>query len=214
MNKVACVVVFLFGCWMLRPAIAEAKAETHATVAEVSLPQMVQSSQIIVTGKVVKVEMQTAGPGIDLVICYVQVDGVIKGTPHFVTTDVFGGPVKTVAVGYEVGPNVPGNYWRHDIAEDGVWFMSALPSSGVPGLPQRVNGSYFNVGRRDRTSVEAVKALLRQTDVLRRGPSEGGQTGRERVGHETNAPSGTPMSRLNFSGRRTWSDGTMSSCRR
>ncbi|MGI4791650.1 MAG: hypothetical protein ACRYFS_22740 [Janthinobacterium lividum] len=154
------VIVGVFFYLMASPCLA---AASQGTMSIAPLPQLVKTCQVIVRGKIVKAELETIGIGIDRVTCYIQVGEIIKGKPYLISTEVLGKRIKAIAFSYEDGPSVPGGYSRHNIAENGLWFMFGTSSSLTHDKASSFKENYDSVIEEDSTKVEAVKKLLRET---------------------------------------------------
>lgn len=117
----------------------------------IPLPELAESSDAIMTGRIIHVEKTELREGVIDVLCHIRVDSVLKGMPLTREIATKGKAIPAVAIQYQTGAGVPSPKLDYKLGEEGVWFLHQRKAKASP---------YHGV-RRDLSNAAKVKKLLR-----------------------------------------------------
>ena len=131
-----------------------------ASVKWIPLPELVMTSDSIITGRIVKTERTEIREGVHDVVCHIRVDSILKGDPTTDKATISEKQVKTLQIRFFDGKNVPTGKVVYELGEEGIWFLTPSQTSrhGVHA-------------RRDMSELEAVKKELQNKPLLPTGNS-------------------------------------------
>ncbi len=120
-----------------------------ASVRWIPLPELVNTSDSIITGRIIRTEKTEIREGVHEVVCHIRVDSVLKGQPTTDEKAISGKQVKLVQIQFFDGKGVPTGKVVYELGEEGIWFLAPSKTS--------LHGVH---ARRDLSELEAVKKEL------------------------------------------------------
>lgn len=122
---------------------------TLASARWVPLPELVKTSDSIITGRIVKTVTTEIREGVHDVVCHVRVDSTLKGNPTTDEETMSEKHIKTIQIQFFDGKGVPTGKVVYELGEEGVWFLTSSQTSrhGVHA-------------RRDLSELDAVRKEL------------------------------------------------------
>ena len=120
-----------------------------ASVRWIPLPELVKTSDSIITGRVVKTVKTEIREGVHDVVCHIRVDSILKGKPTTDEETMSEKQIKTIQIQFFDGKGVPTGKVVYELGEEGIWFLTPSQTSrhGVHA-------------RRDLSELDAVKKEL------------------------------------------------------
>ena len=125
---------------------------TVASVKAIPLPELVKTSDVIITGRIIKTEETEIREGVHEVVCHIRVDSVLKGKPKIKDMAILKKTFTTVAIQFYDGKQVPTGKIVYELGEEGIWFLSPIEKSDT--------GLYGTGVRHDLSSLDEVKKKL------------------------------------------------------
>jgi hypothetical protein len=123
-----------------------------ASVKAIPLPELVKTSDAIITGRIIKMEKTEIREGVYEVICRIRVDSVLKGKPKTKDAAILKKTVATVSIQFYDGEQVPTGKIVYELGDEGIWFLSPIEKSKT--------GLYGAGARHNLASLDDVKREL------------------------------------------------------
>ena len=114
----------------------------------IPLPELVKTSDSIITGRIIKTEKTEIREGVHEVVCHIRVNSVLKGEPTTDEKAISGKQVKIVHIQFFDGKGVPTGKVVYDLGEEGIWFL-ALSKTSLHGVHARRNLSERDAVRKE-----------------------------------------------------------------
>ena len=123
-----------------------------ASVRAIPLPELVKTSDAIVTGRIIKMEKTEIREGVHEVICRIRVDSVLRGKPKIQDITILKKAFATVAIQFHDGEQVPSGKVVYGLGQEGIWFLHSIEKAKA--------GLYGAGARHDLESLDEVKENL------------------------------------------------------
>lgn len=123
-----------------------------ASVRAIPLPELVKTSDAIITGRIIKTVKTEIREGVHEVICHIRVDSVLKGKPKTQDITILKKTFATVLIQSHDGKEVPSGKVVYGLGEEGIWFLSLIEKSE--------EGLYGTGARHDLSTIDKVKKEL------------------------------------------------------
>ena len=128
-----------------------------ASVRAIPLPELVEASEAIITGRIIKTEKTEIREGVHEVICHIRVDSVLKGKPRTQDITILKKTFATVVIQFHDGKQVPSGKVVYGLGEEGIWFRSPIEGSQT--------ALYGAGARHDLSTIDEVKKELQNKAI-------------------------------------------------